>query len=109
MVQLECIEEGCLFRTQDLCFENAEKMLGMHMRRQHPAHASGPMAAPPASFEDARRPLPPPASTSSSAGVRTAGGQEEDRRFAVKLSGTVAALLHPQFHCIQLLTKIPEI
>ena len=95
MVQLECIEEGCLFRTQDLCFENAEKMLEMHIRRQHPAPAPGPgpgPVVPPAASEDARRPLPPPASTSSSAGVRTAGGQEEDRRFAVKLSGTVATL-----------------
>ena len=38
MVQLECLESsaGCLFTTQDLEFEQAERMLFHHMDRKHP-------------------------------------------------------------------------
>ena len=38
MVQLECLESsaGCPFTTQDLEFEQAERMLFHHMDRKHP-------------------------------------------------------------------------
>lgn len=36
MVQLECIEDDCLFKTQNLPFENAQKILQMHLEKKHP-------------------------------------------------------------------------
>ena len=39
MIRLECIEDGCPFQTQELPFENAEKVLQMHLDRKHPSGA----------------------------------------------------------------------
>ena len=39
MIRLECIEDGCPFQTQELPFENAEKVLQMHLDRKHPPGA----------------------------------------------------------------------
>ena len=36
MVRLNCIEENCSFRTQDLEFDHAEKLLCLHLDRRHP-------------------------------------------------------------------------
>ena len=36
MVQIKCIEAGCLFETQDFPFEFAEKLLDKHLQRKHP-------------------------------------------------------------------------
>ena len=36
MVRLNCIEEKCSFRTQDLEFDHAEKLLCLHLDRRHP-------------------------------------------------------------------------
>ena len=45
MVQLECLEasEGCEYKTQDLPFDEAEKILDMHMNRKHPINAPPPV------------------------------------------------------------------
>ena len=42
MVKLECIEEGCPYLTQDLEFDQAEKILVMHLNRAHPAPVVSP-------------------------------------------------------------------
>ena len=42
MVQLDCIESGCSFKTQDLPFEHADKLLNKHLDRQHPKSSSSP-------------------------------------------------------------------
>ena len=39
MISLECIEDGCSFKSQELPFENAEKVLQMHLDRKHPSGA----------------------------------------------------------------------
>jgi len=36
MVQLNCIEDGCTFVSQDLPFDQAERILTMHLNRKHP-------------------------------------------------------------------------
>ena len=38
MVRLECIEEGCSYITQDLPFDQAERILDMHLNRKHPVN-----------------------------------------------------------------------
>ena len=43
MVRLNCIEEKCSFRTQDLEFDHAEKLLCLHLDRRHPQNGSPPM------------------------------------------------------------------
>ena len=35
MVKLSCIEECCQFETQDLTFDQAERILQMHLDRKH--------------------------------------------------------------------------
>ena len=47
MVQLECLESGsgCQFKTQDLDFDTAEKILDKHMDRSHPIGGGGPTPA----------------------------------------------------------------
>ena len=46
---MDCIEDGCTFKTQDLPFDNAEKLLSIHLARVHPINA--PVAqAPPVSM-----------------------------------------------------------
>ena len=42
MVKLECIEDGCPFLSQDLPFDQAEKILSMHLNRKHPIAAPEP-------------------------------------------------------------------
>ena len=42
MVKLECIEDGCPFLSQDLPFDQAEKILSMHLNRKHPIAAPVP-------------------------------------------------------------------
>ena len=44
MVRLNCIEENCSFRTQDLEFDHAEKLLQLHLDRRHPQN--GPLPCP---------------------------------------------------------------
>ena len=39
MVQLDCIEQNCNFKTQDLGFDEAEKILNLHLDRKHPLTA----------------------------------------------------------------------
>ena len=46
MVQLDCIEDGCTFKTQDLDFDNAEKILDMHLKRSHPVGGGAPPVKP---------------------------------------------------------------
>lgn len=36
MVQLNCIETSCSFKTQDLPFDQAQRLLDLHIRRHHP-------------------------------------------------------------------------
>ena len=36
MVQLDCIEDGCKYKTQDLPFDEANKILDKHLDRNHP-------------------------------------------------------------------------
>ena len=50
MVQLECLESaaGCDYKTQDLDFEAAEKILDKHMERAHPVGGQEEAAAAPA-------------------------------------------------------------
>jgi len=43
MVKLECIEDGCPFLSQDLPFDQAEKILSMHLNRKHPIAAPEPV------------------------------------------------------------------
>ena len=80
MVQLECLESdtGCPFMTQDLEFEQAEKILSLHMDRKHPT--GQPTSASSAPVDGAR-----------GGGDRGGGGGGGGavRRFAVKLSGMV--------------------
>ena len=38
MVRLECIEDGCSYVTQDLPFDQAERILDMHLNRKHPVN-----------------------------------------------------------------------
>ena len=42
MVKLKCCEsmEECTFETQNLPFDQADKLLDMHMARKHPVEAS---------------------------------------------------------------------
>ena len=35
MVKLSCIEECCQYETQDLTFDQAERILQMHLDRKH--------------------------------------------------------------------------
>ena len=44
MVRLNCIEENCSFRTQDIEFDHAEKLLQLHLDRRHPQN--GPLLCP---------------------------------------------------------------
>ena len=47
MVSLECIEDNCSFKTQCLKFDQAEKLLDLHLRRQHPLPGAAMDTAPP--------------------------------------------------------------
>ena len=47
MVQLECIEAGCSHKTQDLEFDQAEKLLNMHLDRAHPVVKPATPLSPP--------------------------------------------------------------
>ena len=47
MVSLECIEDNCSFKTQCLEFDQAEKLLDLHLRRQHPLPGTAMDTAPP--------------------------------------------------------------
>ena len=42
MVRLNCIEENCSFRTQDIEFDHAEKLLQLHLDRRHPQNGPWP-------------------------------------------------------------------
>ena len=42
MVRLNCIEENCPFKTQDLEFDHAEKLLRLHLDRRHPQNGPRP-------------------------------------------------------------------
>ena len=42
MVRLNCIEENCSFKTQDLEFGHAEKLLHLHLDRRHPQNGPRP-------------------------------------------------------------------
>ena len=36
MVRLDCIKDGCSYLTQNLPFDQAEKILTIHLNRKHP-------------------------------------------------------------------------
>jgi len=47
MVRLDCcIGGGCDFKTQDLAWDQAEKVLTMHLDRKHPSRDSLPVTLP---------------------------------------------------------------
>jgi len=60
MIQLDCIEDGCSFKTQELPFENAERVLQMHLDRKHPPGAPPVQMMPPTSSIQLATPRPAP-------------------------------------------------
>ena len=85
MVQLECLESdtGCPFMTQDLEFEQAEKILSLHMDRKHPT-GQPTSATPTGTFASSA-----PVDGARGGGERGGGGGGAVTRYAVKLSGMV--------------------
>ena len=89
MVQLECLESdtGCPFMTQDLEFEQAEKILSLHMDRKHPT--GQPTSATPTGTFASSAPVDGARGGGDRGGGGGGGGGGAVRRFAVKLSGMV--------------------